>query len=699
MRAESLGVKADRRDLLAHLCLAAAIAVLAWPLLGGRVLYYGDLTLQFIPWRTFARAELLHGRLPLWLPDTYLGLPFLGNDQSAVLYPWHWLCLPFSPARQIALGCLVHLQLAASGMYCFARARGRSRRAALIAGLALGLGGFCVSKQQFPSLADTIAWLPWLAWSAQQVTARPGLRGMLPAVLVVGLQWLAGHAQMSVMGLGLVTGWQVFRPAGRGARGRWLAAVGWGTALAAAQLLPTFELLGWSARTGFSLADAARFNVPPWQLLQLALPACFGHPAGPLPYFGVGPFWETTWYVGLVALPLACAGAVRHRAWFVVAFASVVLAFGIYSPVYPLVVKLLPALAMFRDPARFTLYASFALALLAADGYDEQGGVARRAAGVLAGVAVLGWLCTLALPTSLWQAAAEWLLAQSPSKSVGDVALLAAGWRSELGTQLLLAAVVTGLVAGLLGGEARKLLPGLLAVELIAHGLGLNPSLPAAVFATDPRPEAIRDQALIWVPPADLEAVATHCFNLAHYPSPPRVAEARASLAGNVLLGTGTRQVAGYDPLRPAAMLAWIEGLEALPVAERRDRLAAFGCAGEWSAGQWTPSLEARSAVRRGSTDGSATWLSPQRVVIRAAAGSDALEWTHDALPGWQSDSALELQREAPGVQLRGAGDGPDTVRLWYAPSCVRSGFFVSLLALGGWVLAAVAVTERSGLG
>ncbi|NUQ01950.1 MAG: hypothetical protein HUU35_19055, partial [Armatimonadetes bacterium] len=201
-----------RDDLVAHLLLLAAVLAVGWPVLAGGTLYYGDITLQFVPWRAFARAEMLRGVLPLWLPDVYCGTPFLANDQSALLYPLHLLALPLSAPATIALGYLLHLYLSAAGGYAFARRLGRSPVAALVAGLSYGLGGYVVSKQQFPSLAYTIAWLPWLFWAARRLQTEPGPRSLVLAAGVVALQWLSGHAQMSVMQLALATLWVLAAP-------------------------------------------------------------------------------------------------------------------------------------------------------------------------------------------------------------------------------------------------------------------------------------------------------------------------------------------------------------------------------------------------------------------------------------------------------------------------------------------------------
>ena len=79
---------------------------------------------DFLAWRDFGFRELRHGNLALWNPHIYAGEPFLGNFQSALLYPpnWLYLVLPLGPATnwQIAL----HVFLGGLFMYLLATRRG-----------------------------------------------------------------------------------------------------------------------------------------------------------------------------------------------------------------------------------------------------------------------------------------------------------------------------------------------------------------------------------------------------------------------------------------------------------------------------------------------------------------------------------------------------------------------------------------------
>ncbi|MCC7494885.1 MAG: hypothetical protein IT204_21220 [Fimbriimonadaceae bacterium] len=678
-----------RREIQAQLLLLAAVALLAAPVLAGGVPYYGDLTLQFIPWRNFAAQQVLAGRLPLWLPDVYLGLPFLANNQSAVLYPPHLLPLPGVVA--VAAGLVLHLHLAAAGSYCFARALGRSRAAGLVAGLGYGLGGYLVSKQQFPSLGYTIAWLPWLFWAAERLRQRPGPRTAALLGVLVGLQWLSGHAQMSVLQLALLAAWWVStpRPLRSATAWRWgLVGLLAGCGVGLAQLLPTAELLRLSPRSGFTFDDVARFNLPPFQVLTVLAPNLFGCPAGRLPYLGVGPYWEMTWYAGALTVPLAlCASRAQERRvgfWWGAAAVGLALALGRYTPLYRLAYELLPPLRIFRDPARFTLYSTFALTVLAAAGYDRLDDRLRRVAtGLLAGVATALVLTVLA-PGDLLTAALAALLAWSPLKQVANLAPLAAGWREALTLQLLALLALLTAARAAAAAPRRRWLVALLALDLTVYGHGLNPVAPLTAV-TQPPPENIPRGALVLAPSA--EESAEQCFNFAHYPPSDCLPGTRRTLTPHVALGSGLRTVWGYDPLRPAATLAALQAATAGDWAQRAATLGGLGVRGEWDGQRWQPYPAPPGLVRARGGPALPRGGTPQRLAVLLPSGAARLELTLPLVPGWRftqppvpSPSALVTAFErCPAGLLRG----------WYAPASLRLGLFAALLSLG-WLAALV---------
>src|SRR5208282_3991263 len=70
------------------------------------------------PLQRYAFQSLKEGRVPQWDPSIYCGIPFLGNVQSAFLYPPTWMLyaavwkLPSIPFKAFEVFTFLHLWLA-----------------------------------------------------------------------------------------------------------------------------------------------------------------------------------------------------------------------------------------------------------------------------------------------------------------------------------------------------------------------------------------------------------------------------------------------------------------------------------------------------------------------------------------------------------------------------------------------------------
>lgn len=369
-----------------------------WPqLVGGQVLYWGDIDLYFTPMQQFLHTQLGAGRFPLWNPLILCGAPYVGNPQTWPLYPLSAL-LAFLPAPQfINVTVAFHVFLAALGTYFFLRhALGLSVVPALFGAVTFGFGGQLVSKEQFPNMVQASSYLPWVLLAVSGLARNVSVRSALRLGLVLGLQLLAAHAQMTLLTLYLGAAYGVYLLIAQKRIGlptlRRLAAlaalagvIAFG--LAAGQLLPTMELsqAAWRQRLSFHIVD--RFYLPDTQLLNFVLPTLHGHPiVGD--FTARGNFWETCCYVGVFPFALAFVGGVlawkrpeafrAGRFWTVVFCIGLLLALGgqtwrgnpASNGLYKLAYLLLPGFRAFHDPARCLLWACFSLSVLAALGMN-----------------------------------------------------------------------------------------------------------------------------------------------------------------------------------------------------------------------------------------------------------------------------------------------------------------------------------------
>ncbi len=356
----------------------------------------GDFTEQYFPLRAFAAREWVQGRVPLWNPYLYGGQPALADIQSGALYPPHVLqalLLGWGgpllgreigfPLTALEWQVILHFSIAAMGTYLFVRRASarfagprQSRFAAVIASLTFTYAGYLTGfPVQQVTILEVSAWLPWVLWGLTVAHQRlqfssfsPHPSSLLPA-LAFALAILAGHPQTVLYIFYLSLAYSLFlavsspsaaSPWKRVALGLlpWLTAVGLGTLLAAAQLLPTLEFIRHSVRAELSYPAVSR-GLPLNELISVLYPG----------YFGGSPE-----YVGIVGLVLAAAGLALFRPrrpvvfWAGAGLVSLLLAFGGRTFLYPLFYLLAPGFASVRQQERAFLVYSFSLAVLAAFG-------------------------------------------------------------------------------------------------------------------------------------------------------------------------------------------------------------------------------------------------------------------------------------------------------------------------------------------
>src|SRR4029079_8204633 len=80
-----------------------------------------DVTYLFGPTFLYAAAEVRHGRIPLWNPHAFAGVPFLANPHAALLFPLTALGYVLPAATALGLIAILKLALAGLAMYWCAR--------------------------------------------------------------------------------------------------------------------------------------------------------------------------------------------------------------------------------------------------------------------------------------------------------------------------------------------------------------------------------------------------------------------------------------------------------------------------------------------------------------------------------------------------------------------------------------------------
>jgi prepilin-type N-terminal cleavage/methylation domain-containing protein len=454
--------------------MAAPLALVHGLFTTTRIFYVRDLSFFFWSRHLWLRHTLFAGQAPWWDP-------YVAGGQSAIADALNQLVMPITLAVRLLpsdvvsfnLWVALPLPLAALGTYIFLRRYLLDEGAAVFGALVFALSGPIVSMLNLPNLAWSVALMPWvLAGESANWIA-----------IAFGLQALCGEPVTWVATGVIAALWNLHQR-----RVRPLAGLGLGALLASVQLIPTM-MAGVRAQRA-ALATPDFWSLHPLSLWEAIAPHLFGdyyHAfLDDLPWmsalnFGRDPFFYS-FYVGPFVLLLACAAARRRRNafWVGLAIAFTVAALGGYTPAYPLVRRLVPALMYFRFPVKYIVFAVFAAAVLAADGWRERRGAWWLA--VLAGaVFVTSGLALMAMPATL-QALTYRLAVDTHLKEIDA----GAAYLARVAPALALRVGGLSIAAALLGFAARRwprvwwLIAGVTCADLVVANIGLNPTFDVA---------------------------------------------------------------------------------------------------------------------------------------------------------------------------------------------------------------------------
>lgn len=417
-------IRRYRDAILLPLVLATTTAAFAWKLLFTGLVVIGYDTMAYMyPYRVFAAEALRDGRVPLWNPWIFFGVPFLANLQSAVFYPLHALFLILPGPFAMNASVVLHFFLAA--WFAALAARGIARLdwwSAGVAGLLYGFSGFVGAQVGHLNQLNAAAWLPLAALTLHYSLEAHAIRWAVATGAILAVQLLAGHAQESYMTVVALAAYVTFhvavvawtltfprraphgdglgvwaqslregapsvapRPTDLSFRGgaalRWRAwwrHAAWSGVLlgiagalaggiAAVQALPTTELTAVSIRAGgMSFGEAISFSLPPRELF-----------VGLLPTFGLASpsSNEFLGWVGFSGATLVLAG-ITFRArqpavlfFAILALVALLLALGNHTPIYGSIFRL-PGMNLFRVPARWLFLATFGASIVGGAGFS-----------------------------------------------------------------------------------------------------------------------------------------------------------------------------------------------------------------------------------------------------------------------------------------------------------------------------------------
>ncbi len=374
----------------------------------GEVPFFRDLGAYFYPLRLSVAESIKSGELPLWDRRLAQGFPLMAAFQPGVFYPLHVLLAVVPFFLSIRLLFIVHFIIAATGAYKLVRYWQYPSSIAAIGALMFSLGGTVVSLTNLLNHFQSAVWLPWVILTWEQLLRAPSWRRLLIFSIVLALQFLAGSPEFFAMSMGLVV-LDGLRMRSRNNQlslqrviGLLMGALLLVAGLTMVQTLATGELFLNSRRQQLiATGESIQWSLNPVNLLNLLLLTTEIDPSsgnGVRFILSNEPSFFVNYYMGSVSLLGVCLWA-YYSAWrekLILSFLTVgflILAFGDYTPVYPLLVQHFAWVSAFRFPEKlfFLVHAVLLFITIKGLGYLAEQNVRRtkQSAIILAAVCVL----------------------------------------------------------------------------------------------------------------------------------------------------------------------------------------------------------------------------------------------------------------------------------------------------------------------
>ena len=344
---------------------------------------FGDLFAMFIPAADRLGQALAQGRIPFWNPEVGCGIDQFGTTHGAVCYPPMWVYAVLPVRAGMAVLVVLHLTIAATGMFRWLTSLGVTGGASLLGVSALLFG--LVGESWWPPLLYTIAWVPWIL----ALIDAPGVRRRGRWCALAGcfaMQMLAGFPQYVVYGSMLVFGYVLLKAGVERSAGIVLYVSGamvLALALAGVQLVPSFLYMRQTWRpgrlspdevhyldfaTGSSLKEVGKHATVILKNTVVNAQACRNL-----------SYRKSFGYLGLFVPLAACAALLRRPSWRVGYFLAATVA-GLYlslgyapesAAIYGYLGRWLPLFGSFRTPDRLLLWSLVGISVLAGFGADR----------------------------------------------------------------------------------------------------------------------------------------------------------------------------------------------------------------------------------------------------------------------------------------------------------------------------------------
>jgi Bacterial membrane protein YfhO len=336
-----------------------------------QVPFFRDLGPYFYPLRFTLYESFRSGELPLWDRHMAMGFPLLAAFQSGVFYPPHLLFLILSFFAAIRVIFIFHFLIAGIGAYYLCRNWKFPSYLSIVGALLFALGGTVVSLSNLLNHFQTAVWLPWVILSWEKLLSSRSWKNFLGFILITAIQFLAGSPELFAisMVLVLVDGMKIRQSVPAISQGKllsvFLAANLLVLGLVMVQVLPTAELFLESRRQQpIPSQEAFHWSLKPASLINLFFldkEIDLTTSKGIRLFLGREVPFFVSYYLGAISafgisLWLYFSSLREKITLLSLIVASLVVALGSYTPIYPFLFRHLPFLGAFRFPEKFFFF-------------------------------------------------------------------------------------------------------------------------------------------------------------------------------------------------------------------------------------------------------------------------------------------------------------------------------------------------------
>ena len=342
---------------IAALLAVAVLLIFSDVLFLGTGFYIRDVIRDYLPSRFVLRGIVASGEFPAWNRFYSAGQPLAANPGFQVFYPGTWLCFLPNFLLGFNLEVLLHIALAASGMYLLLRSMALRIESALFGAITFSLGGAILSLTNLLPFLTSVAWWPWILMFARR-------RRFGAMAIALGMLLLAAEVSVIVQTAFLMM--FVLRPLKRVA-----IAVALALGIGAIAIVPALDLKRDTGRAGaLTYEEGTAWSMPLVRPAELFYAHAFGRITDD------GAQYSGRWryhpprlplifsiYCGLLVPLLAIAGvAMRLQKW---TWIAIVVSYLLATGTLPIFYRWI------RYPEKFILFGLFALIVLAATAFDR----------------------------------------------------------------------------------------------------------------------------------------------------------------------------------------------------------------------------------------------------------------------------------------------------------------------------------------